>query len=51
MIFVVAFIALLGASGFRSTPRLLFLAVIIGLAVSGRNVPYPGAYLKPYKRL
>jgi ABC-type uncharacterized transport system permease subunit len=28
-----------------------FLAVIIGLAVSGRNVPYPGAYLKPYKRL
>ena len=28
-----------------------FLAVIIGLAISGRNVPYPGAYLKPYKRL
>lgn len=28
-----------------------FLAVIIGLAISGRNVSYPGAYLKPYKRL
>ncbi|MEY2766071.1 MAG: hypothetical protein RL552_976, partial [Actinomycetota bacterium] len=28
-----------------------FLAVIIGLAVSGRNVPYPGSYLKPYRRL
>ncbi|HBZ61735.1 MAG TPA: ABC transporter permease, partial [Acidimicrobium sp.] len=28
-----------------------FLAVIVGLAISGRNVPYPGAYLKPYKRL
>jgi general nucleoside transport system permease protein len=27
-----------------------YLAVIIGLAVSGRNIPYPGAYLKPYKR-
>jgi len=27
-----------------------YLAVIVGLAVSGRNVPYPGAYLKPYKR-
>jgi len=28
-----------------------FLAVIVGLAVSGRNVPYPGSYLKPYRRL
>jgi len=28
-----------------------YLAVIAGLAVTGRNVPYPGAYLKPYRRL
>lgn len=28
-----------------------YLAVIVGLAISGRNVPYPSAYLKPYRRL
>ena len=28
-----------------------YLAVIAGLAITGRNVPYPGAYLKPYRRL
>ncbi len=27
-----------------------YLAVIAALAVSGRNVAYPGAYLKPYRR-
>jgi simple sugar transport system permease protein len=27
-----------------------FLAVILALAISGRNVAYPGAYLKPYRR-
>lgn len=27
-----------------------YLAVIAALALSGRNVPYPGAYLKPYRR-
>ena len=27
-----------------------YLAVIAALAVSGRNVNYPGAYLKPYRR-
>jgi general nucleoside transport system permease protein len=27
-----------------------YLAVIAALAISGRNVPYPGAYLKPYRR-
>lgn len=27
-----------------------YLAVIAALAVSGRNVHYPGAYLKPYRR-
>ena len=27
-----------------------YIAVIAALAVSGRNVAYPGAYLKPYRR-
>lgn len=27
-----------------------YLVVILALAVAGRNVPYPGAYLKPYRR-
>ncbi len=27
-----------------------YLAVILALAISGRNVAYPGAYLKPYRR-
>mgnify|MGYP001827761118 FL=1 len=27
-----------------------YLVVILALALSGRNVPYPGAYLKPYRR-
>ena len=27
-----------------------YVAVILALAVSGRNVAYPGAYLKPYRR-
>lgn len=27
-----------------------YLAVITALAISGRNVAYPGAYLKPYRR-
>ncbi|CAN5700777.1 ABC transporter permease [soil metagenome] len=27
-----------------------YVAVIAALALSGRNVPYPGAYLKPYRR-
>ena len=27
-----------------------YVAVIVALAVSGRNVAYPGAYLKPYRR-
>ena len=27
-----------------------YIVVIVALAVSGRNVAYPGAYLKPYRR-
>ena len=27
-----------------------YLVVIVALAISGRNVEYPGAYLKPYRR-
>ena len=27
-----------------------YLAVIAALTISGRNVNYPGAYLKPYRR-
>ena len=27
-----------------------YLVVILALAISGRNVAYPGAYLKPYRR-
>jgi len=41
--------------GFEDLPHEVLLAlpylVVIGaLALSGRNVPYPGAYLKPYRR-
>jgi simple sugar transport system permease protein len=41
--------------GFEDVPQELmlalpYLAVIAALAVSGRNVAYPGAYLKPYRR-
>jgi hypothetical protein len=28
-----------------------YLVTIAALAVSGRNVAYPGAYLKPYRRV
>jgi general nucleoside transport system permease protein len=42
-------------SGFEGVPNELMLAlpyvvVIAALALSGRNVPYPGAYLKAYRR-
>jgi simple sugar transport system permease protein len=42
-------------SGFERVPNELMLAlpyvvVIAALALSGRNVPYPGAYLKAYRR-
>ena len=42
-------------SGFEAVPYEILLAlpyvvVIAGLAVSGRNVAYPGAYLRPYRR-
>ena len=42
-------------SGFEAIPFELLLAlpylVVIGaLIASGRNVAYPGAYLKPYRR-
>jgi simple sugar transport system permease protein len=41
--------------GFEDVPNEIMLAlpyvvVIIALALSGRNVPYPGAYLKAYRR-
>lgn len=41
--------------GFGEVPfelllALPYLAVIVALALSGRNVAYPGAYLKPYRR-
>lgn len=41
--------------GFEGVPpelmlALPYLAVIAALAISGRNVAYPGAYLKPYRR-
>jgi simple sugar transport system permease protein len=41
--------------GFEGVPNELMLAlpyvvVIVALALSGRNVPYPGAYLKAYRR-
>jgi simple sugar transport system permease protein len=40
---------------FGDVPRELLIAapyvvVIVALALSGRNVAYPGAYLKPYRR-
>jgi len=42
-------------SGFEAVPyeillALPYLVVIVGLAISGRNVAYPGAYLRPYRR-
>ena len=42
-------------SGFEAVPYEILLAlpyvvVIAALAVSGRNVAYPGAYLRPYRR-
>jgi simple sugar transport system permease protein len=42
-------------SGFEAIPfelllALPYLVVIAALVVSGRNVAYPGAYLKPYRR-
>ncbi len=42
-------------AGFEDIPNEIMLAlpyviVILALALSGRNVPYPGAYLKPYRR-
>ncbi len=41
--------------GFEDVPNEIMLAlpyivVIVALALSGRNVPYPGAYLKAYRR-
>jgi simple sugar transport system permease protein len=27
-----------------------YLVTILALAIAGRNAPYPGAYLKPYRR-
>jgi ABC-type uncharacterized transport system permease subunit len=41
--------------GFEGIPNevmlaLPYLVVIVALALSGRNVPYPGAYLRPYRR-
>ena len=41
--------------GFADIPyeillALPYVAVIIGLAISGRRMRYPGAYLKPYRR-
>jgi len=41
--------------GFEDIPNevmlaLPYLIVILALALSGRNVPYPGAYLKSYRR-
>lgn len=41
--------------GFEGIPNEIMLAlpyviVIVALALSGRNVPYPGAYLKAYRR-
>jgi ABC-type uncharacterized transport system permease subunit len=42
-------------SGFDAVPYEILLAlpyvvVIVALAISGRNVAYPGAYLRPYRR-
>jgi ABC-type uncharacterized transport system permease subunit len=42
-------------AGFEAIPNEIMLAlpyiiVIVALALSGRNVPYPGAYLKAYRR-
>ena len=34
----------------RCMLALPYVAVIVALALSGRNVPYPGAYLKAYRR-
>jgi simple sugar transport system permease protein len=39
-----------GAVPFEVLLALPYLIVIVALALSGRNVAYPGAYLKPYRR-
>lgn len=39
-----------GELPFEVLLALPYLVVIAALAISGRNVPYPGAYLKPYRR-
>lgn len=39
-----------GAVPFELLLALPYLVTIAALAVSGRNVAYPGAYLKPYRR-
>jgi len=44
----------LQAQGFRLPYELLlalpYLITILALAIAGRHAPYPGAYLKPYRR-
>ena len=40
----------LEAVPFELLLALPYLAVIVALALSGRNVASPGAYLKPYRR-
>ena len=52
---VVALQLRLQTMGFEKLPFEVFLAMpyivtIIALAIAGRNVAYPGAYLKPYRR-
>ena len=39
-----------GELPFELLLALPYLVVIAALALSGRNVAYPGAYLKPYRR-
>jgi general nucleoside transport system permease protein len=39
-----------GGVPFELMQALPYVVVILALAVSGRNVAYPGAYLKPYRR-
>lgn len=39
-----------GELPFELLLALPYLVVIVALALSGRNVAYPGAYLKPYRR-
>lgn len=35
---------------FEAFLALPYVVTIIALAIAGRNVAYPGAYLKPYRR-